>query len=193
MEILCKNEIYTTNVINTNDGYVALLPNDEYAEHIFLKEIKEELLKYDFQALMPPELKVKKSVIARRIDDLIYERSKEDIISELITNNGWIDEEIDVIKFPNSNTLKITFNQTVQARKCREKCLLAFNLSITPHDIKQETYIYITCCMKCYALESHTTSECRKGKEYKVCSKCSQDGNVCHECQEKEKTHKLQR
>lgn len=31
-----------------------------------------------------------------------------------------------------------------------QKSLLAFNLSIPPHYIKQETYIPILCCMKCY-------------------------------------------
>ncbi len=38
--------------------------------------------------------------------------------------------------------------------------------------------------MKCYALESHSTNECPKSKEFKICSECSAQGHVRHQCQE---------
>ncbi len=61
-------------------------------------------------------------------------------ITELQKQNPWIGEEIvDIYKFPKSPTLKITFSQTTLALKCTEKGLKAFNISIPPNEIKQET------------------------------------------------------
>ena len=106
---------------------------------------------------MPPELKVKKSVIITRVDDLIYDCWKEEeIADELIRKNEWIGDKVDsVFKFPNSSTIKVTFAQSSHAKKSTKRGLLAFNLSIPPSDIKQETFIPIKSCMKCYTLEHH--------------------------------------
>ena len=188
LEILCKNEIHVTKVIDAHDGYAVLLLNEAHAEHVFIKKVKEELQQNDFSSLMPPDLKVKKSVIASRLDDLIYERSEEEIFNELSSQNQWIGDDLDsIFKFPNSNTIKITFTQTSQAKKCTEKGLLAFNLSIPPNDVKLETYIHITCCMRCYALEKHNTRDCSKDRNYKICSECSQEGHFWYNCKEKDK------
>ncbi|RUM28021.1 MAG: hypothetical protein DSY42_09145 [Aquifex sp.] len=133
---------------------------------------------------MPPELKVKKSVILPRVDDIIYEKHIIDIGEELQKQNPWIGEEIvDIYKFPKSPTLKITFSQTTLALKCTEKGIKAFSISVPPHEIKQETYVPIKCCMKCYSLETHFTSECPMPREYKICSECSEEGHVWHQCQ----------
>ena len=67
---------------------------------------------------MPPELKRKKSIIITRVDDIIYDRSIDEIADELANENTLIGEEIDSIyKFPSSNTIKVTFNSTVIAKK----------------------------------------------------------------------------
>ena len=188
LEILCSNEVQVTKVFTTTDEFAILLLNEDNADTIFTKKVKSELAANDFQPLLPPELKVKKSVLVTRLDDLVYERDEEAIVDELIKHNTWIGDDIDTIyKFPNSQTIKITFTQTATAKKCTEKGLLAFNISIAPHTIKQETYISIRCCMKCYCLEEHTTRECPKPKDYKICSECSSIGHLWHQCKEEQK------
>ncbi len=134
---------------------------------------------------MPPELRVKKSVIIPRVDDLIYDRDTVDIGEELQNHNSSIGEEIgSIFKFPKSPTIKITFSQTILAQKCTERGLKAFSINISPHEIKLETYIAIKCCMKCYDLESRHTNECLKHNELKICSECSGEGHVWQQCQE---------
>ncbi len=85
----------------------------------------------------------------------------------------WIGDELDsVYKFPNSNTIKVTFTQSTLAKRCTEVGLKVFGISIQTFEIKLETYIHIQCCMKCYELETHITRDCPKGREYKVFSEC---------------------
>lgn len=158
--------------------------DENEADRIFNRDIQKELEKQDFTPVIPQQLKVKKSVIINRLSDIIYDRDVEEIEDELLLKNDWLGDEIDAIyKFPRSNTIKITFNQTSTAKKCSEKGLLAIHLSIPPSDIKQEEYIHITCCTKCYMLEDHQTRNCPKDQDFKICSECSEHNHVWHQCQ----------
>ncbi len=179
LEILFSHEIHISRCFVGTDGF-AVLPNSESdSEKIFKREIKDELDQDGFSPLMPADLRVKKSVILARVDNVIYDWGEEEIGNELVLKNSWIGDDLDsVYKFPNSSTIKITFSQTSLARKCTEIGLHVFNISIPPHEIKQETFIPIKCCMKCYCLEEHNTRDCPKGKEYKLCSECSNEGHL---------------
>ena len=187
LEILCRNQIEITNAPPTNDGYIVFLRYEEQADNIFSTDVKKALTDNDFQPILPPELKVKKSVIASNLDDEIYDNSEDEIKEELIAQNHWLDDIDSVYKFPKSNTIKITFTQTALARKSIESGLLAFSLSIAQHQIRQETFIPIKCCFKCYQLEDHLTKNCNKDKNYKICSECGLEGHVWHQCREKKK------
>lgn len=185
LEILCRNQVEISRIITSNDGFVVLTVNELSADAIFYHDIKQELMSQDFSPVMPPEMKAKKSIIIPRVDDVIYEKNVVDIGEELTRENTWIGgiQEIeDVYKFPNSPTLKVTFLQTTIAKKCTEKGLKAYKISIPPHEIKLETYIPIKCCMRCYTLEDHFTNECPEGKDYKICSECTSEEHVWHQC-----------
>ncbi len=180
LEIMCTKEIHVTKIFNTNDGFALLLISEDNAEKIFTKELKDSLDKEGFYPL-----KVKKSIIVTRVEDLIYDRYEDEIAEELKLKNLWIGDEIDsVFKFPNSSTIKIIFTQTNLAKKSIEKGLLAFNLNIPPSDIKQETFIQIKTCMKYYRIEDHSTRDCPKDVSFRICSECSKEGHVWHQCKE---------
>ncbi len=185
LEILSTKQVEISGFIPIHDGFVALTLNEHHADCIFNNETKRELETHGFSPIMPPQLKVKKSVILTRVDEIIYEKHIVDIGEELQKCNPWIGEDniVDIFKFPKSSTIKITFSQTLLAEKCIDHGLKAFNISVPSYEIKQETYIQIKCCLKCYALEDHFTNECKVPKEYKVCSECSEEGHVWHQCQ----------
>ncbi len=125
---------------------------------------------------MPPELKTKKSIIITRVDDAIDEYGENQMKEEFKDKNTWIGDDLDsIFRFPDSNTIKLTFTKTQLAKKCTEVGLKAFGISIPCHDIRQETYIPIKCCLKCYSLEDHTR-ECPKGPEYKLCIQATING-----------------
>lgn len=66
----------------------------------------------------PPELKSKKSIIIKKVDEVIYDRSTDEIADEVALLNSWIGDEIDtVFKFPNSLIIKEIVNQTSIAKK----------------------------------------------------------------------------
>ncbi len=110
LEVLCSKRIHVTKIFNTQDGFPVLLLDEEHADYIFTREIKGGLHLNDFQPLMAPELKVKKSGVITRLDEHIYNRNKDDILNEILAKNTWIGDEIDSIcKFPNSPTIQLTF------------------------------------------------------------------------------------
>ena len=118
IEILSRRDIEISRIFNTHDGFAVLTVNEHHADSIFDQETKAELSQNDFNPVMPPDLKAKKSVIIPRVDDLIYEWSNVDIGEELKRQNSWIGEELEAVyKFPNSPTIKLTFTQTKLAKK----------------------------------------------------------------------------
>ncbi len=189
LEVLCSKEVHVTKVFDAKDGYALILHNEEHVDKIFTTEIKEALARESFTPLLPPEQKVKRTIIVTRVDDVIYkEHDAVDIGENMENNNAWMEGGIEqVFKFPNSQTLKITFTQAQLARKCIEDGFLAYNLKMSPYDIRQETFIPVQCCMRCFQLEDHNTRECRKSKEFKLCSECAEEGHLWHQCKEEVK------
>ncbi len=188
LEILFSHDVETYRVFPANDGFTVVTADEENGDKIFTNEVKSKLVDEGFNPIMPHELKIKKSVIVTRVDDAVYERGENDIIREFKDKNIWVGDDLDSIyKFPNSNTIKLTFTKTQTAKKCTDTGIKGFGISIPHFDIRQETYIPILCCLKCYELEDHTTRECPKGHNYKMCSECSSSEHLWHECKAKEK------
>ncbi len=180
LEILSSNDIEISRIFTTRDSFVVLTVHENDTDNLFASAIGDVLERNDFLPILPPELRAKKSVIIPRVDDVIFERNVVDLGKELASKNNWITlEDIEnIYKFPNSPTIKITFFSSLIAKKCTEKGLKAFKISIPATEIKLETYIPIQCCMRCYTLESHYTNECLKSKDYKLCSECGTEGHL---------------
>lgn len=48
------------------------------------------------------------------MDNHIYMNNEENIIQELVNKKEWIESMTQLVKFPKSNTLKITFDETAK-------------------------------------------------------------------------------
>ncbi len=188
LEILASNEVYVTKILQTEEGFVVLSQSDEDTDKIFNIQCANQLTNDGFTAFMPPELKAKRSVILFRVDDIIYNKDEQDIKEEIHGNNYWAASEVETIfKFPKSNTLKVTFHQTRLAQKAKDTGLLLYNLKIPSHNIKQEEYVFIITCMRCYAIEEHTTNNCPEGKDYIICSECCSTNHIWRNCNSESK------
>ncbi len=77
-----------------------------------------------------------------------------------------------------TTVLKIIFLETPPAQKCLETGLEMFNLRIPCHNIKQEEYIPIQTCMRCYKIADHNTSDCAKDIDYKIRFEGEAQGHV---------------
>ena len=121
MEILCSNEVHVTRVFPAKDGFTVIALNEDHGDKIFSRAVKS-ILEEGYNPLMPAELKVKKSVILTRVDEVIYEKDIDEIAEELMAKNSWIEDELDLAyKFPNSNTIKLTFKQASLAKNAQKQ------------------------------------------------------------------------
>lgn len=155
---------------------------DSELDKLFNNKTDAELQKQKFYPVIPPQLRANRSVLLFSVDNHIFQNSEEEIKQEIIKSNEWTGTSISVFKYPKGNTLKITFAETAQARKSQEAGLLLFSMKIIKFTIKQDVFYNIITCLKCYALETHYTSQYPKDKSFKISSECSQIGHTWREC-----------
>lgn len=146
LEILSINNIYVVKIITVPDEFVILIDSDSELDKVFDDIIDKALEDNGFRAQIPSQLKANRSIIALRVDNHIYQNTEEDIIEEICNKNAWVENISQVLKFPNSNTLKITFDETSIALTAREAGLLLFSMRIPKHDIQQHKFYNILTC-----------------------------------------------
>lgn len=95
IEILYSNEVHITRVFTAHDGFTVLTLNEDYADRIFSRHVKNRLEEDGFNPLIPVELKVKKSVLD--------EWGQDEITEELKLKTPGL--EMHLIPFINSKTL----------------------------------------------------------------------------------------
>ncbi len=141
--------------------------------------------KKKFSSVLPPEPRSKRTVLIFNVGEHIFNHTEEDIKEEINRRNEWLDQGIDnLLKFKNKNISKIQFKQSLIAKRTIENGILAYNMSIPAYNIKQEEYINIKTCRRCYKINTHYTTECPEGKTYKICSECGNNGHEWRECKE---------
>ncbi len=95
-----------------------LTRNDDEIDKIFQDKIVQDLKKNDFQPVLPPELKAKRTAIIFNTDDFIYNHTEKEMEDELLANNAWMNEGIDnIFKIPRTKIMKITFKEAAAAKK----------------------------------------------------------------------------
>lgn len=171
-------------VIPTNDALIILTADEANADKIFTVGCTQDLQAKEYEPVLPPQLRARKSIILRNVDGIIYDNNEADIQQEIINNNCFIKEgDVEKIyKFPRSHNIKVTFKQVAQAEKASETGLKLFYLSIPHHQIEQEQFTPIITCYRCYAVEDHVAKDCPKPKEYKVCSLCASTEHTHRDC-----------
>lgn len=181
-----KFNVPFTRIINTNEGFKVVCRNEQDADKILSKPAKVELQKIGLTVITPPETKARRSIIIKQLDQIIGSNSPEDIKLEIERENAWLKIE-EVVKIKNyTHILKLRLEEISMVQKARQQGILAYNMSISPNQIEQETYIHITTCFKCYQMEEHLTKDCPY-PELKICSECSEMGHTFRECRNNEK------
>lgn len=132
--------------------------------------------------LMPPELKAKRSVFVRKVDEVVGKQNAEDIKEEIERQNSWlkVDEVIKIKDY--THVFKLTCEDTHMADRIKQQGFLAFNVLITPEQIKQEIYTNLLTCFNCYTFEKHPTKDC-PNKNNNYCSTCGQDDHTFRDCE----------
>lgn len=188
VSILGTSGIYVTRIITVDDGFIVLTKDDKDTDTLFQRETIVKLNEKQFSPTVPVDIKAKKTILCFNVDSFIYENHEDDIKREIMAKNQWCEENIEqVIKFPNKNIIKIIYTQTQLAVKATQSGIVAFNISIPPQQIKQEKFVPILTCMKCYKIDDHTTKNCNENNNYIICSECSEEGHTWKECRSENK------
>lgn len=183
----CKFNVPFTRIFSTSEGYKVICRNEQDADKILSKEAKEELQKIGLIVITPPETKARRSIIIRRLDQIIGSNSPEDIKHELEKENEWLKIE-EVVKIKNyTHILKIRLEETTMVQKAQQQGILAYNMAISPNQIEKENYYHILTCFNCYQLEEHLTKDCPY-TDQKICSECSETGHTFKDCRNTEKS-----
>ena len=163
------------------DGFLVWCNSDADTDKLFSVTCMEALKRLYCEPLLPPEVKARRTVILRHVDESILDRSSNDIIVEVQQRNKWL-SLVDLYIFPNSPTIKLVCSTNEMAIKALNSGVLIFNLSIPAANIVQEEFVSLISCYRCYAIEDHQASSCTKPKEFKACSVCAMSGHTYREC-----------
>ena len=182
LEILAINDVDVTKLVPTFEGFWAVLSTESELDKIFNNKTDKFLQQNNFYPQVPPELNANRSVLLFRVDNHIYHNTESEIKEEIEKKNEWVGDLIKVHKFPEANIIKISFDETNKALKAMESGLKMFFMKVPQHEIKQDKYLNIMTCYRCYAMEDHSTAQCSKDKSYKICSECSATDHSWRDC-----------
>lgn len=179
---ICEsNSIRVRSVSLSADGFILKCDSSSSADRLFDESVIVSLASLNFEPVMPHSLKANRSIIIKAVDDEVYSNELSDIEDEIIRCNPWIKLK-EVLKFPNSQTIKLVFSTLEIADKCLLDGLFLFHLYISPSFIIRDSFHFIGTCYRCYAMDDHKAANCKKADTWKICSICSSCEHVWKDC-----------
>jgi len=181
LKLLKDLDLQPTNIIPRNNSFLVIFKHNFNQDVLFSQHTIAKLRELDCSLVEPPSLRARRTILVFRVDPYVYDEDPEDIRRDIESSNAHSEIE-EIVKFPNSRTLKIIFTSEKAARLAAERGLIAFYLLIPPEDIENEIYIDIKMCLKCYKINEHSTTECDRPGDYIVCSLCSSHEHKHRQC-----------
>jgi len=145
-------------------------------------ETISQLQNVSARPVMPPNIRVNRSLLLFKLDDMIFANSCEEIKSEIENKNQWC-KLLDVFKFKKTKGIKVVFSSSIMAEKAADRGLHMFRLHVPGHVMRKDSFRSVTTCYVCYELNSHISTECpKKSSGYKICSNCSSLDHTWKSC-----------
>ena len=132
--IHCEKVNVSKTYSNKYNELFMLCNSSDDLDTLFSSGCISELEAVGCKPILPPDLKVKRSLILRRCDDQILNQREEDIKSELEKQNDCVKLQ-EIFKYNSSKNIKLTFECQHMASQVLTKGLLLFNLSHPEHNI----------------------------------------------------------
>ena len=158
-------------------------------ERLFSAEGKKILDELKLTPIVPPKIRAQRTVILKKVNEIISTYEEEEIKNEILQSRNqseWMKIE-KVTKFGTKSTLiKIEFSDVSMADRALRDGVVMFHLLHPSVYCEREFFHEILTCMRCYEVESHRSGHCPKGRDYKICSECSQEGHRFDKCPNKQ-------
>lgn len=173
-----------SRIIPTGDTFVVVCLTEEDVDKLIATSAVTTLHNNQFDVIIPPFLKAKKTVIAKRLDrDITTTFSDEELKQDIEERNAWAKVE-EVIKFTNMpNMLKVRFTDIKMARKATDNGLCIDKYHLSADQVEMEDFVQLTPCWACYKYD-HSIKDCPE-KQIKKCSECAATGHTFRECNNK--------
>ena len=163
-----------TNLYQHPNGYQAATDRDDTIEKLLTKKAIDEFRKINLTPVLPPDVRAKRTIFARRLDPYVTQHDNNAIKKELTERNDDLHIR-DVFKISKS-VIKITCDDIQTAQRLTTNGFKAFNTRTPPQQCEEEAFTPLLTCFKCYATEDHQTKDCKQ--DYDICSECGQTGHT---------------
>ena len=183
MDLFSTFNIKVNDVFAKENSFTTICSSADDADNLCSVEVINVLLQAGMTPIPSPELKARRSVIAKKVSTEILDSTEAIIKEEFYRANDWAGNHIETIsKFQNLPFLKITFDSIDIRNKCKKLGLNFRHLHIPDHQFEYERFKEIKYCYRCYAMNSHLANKCNRPHNYKICSKCSSSDNIWRNC-----------
>jgi len=179
--ICSDHKVKVVKIISNNKYFLVICLSTSEADKLFDDGLFLLFTSDGFEPTMPNELKSKRTILFRRLDASIYSSSVEEIIDSIVCKNNGISIRY-LSKFKSSPGMKVTFYNTDMASRIMRDGVFVLDLFIPPFDMKEDEYVNIKTCLKCYVHEHHTTRQCPKDPNFVICSLCSSTEHGWRDC-----------
>lgn len=176
---LFEHGVKFSRLIEDNEAYIVVCHSDDDVDLSISTEIINKLKKDNFEVVVPPPLRARKSIIIRRLDHEITAFGNDEIKAEIEDKNIWakVDE---VVKMKNiAHMMKVRFRDIAMARKAIGSGLCLFGYHLSTSQIEQEEFYSITPCWRCYKYD-HNFRDCTVTEVR--CSECAESGHMFRDC-----------
>ena len=187
MNLLNYFNIKVNDVFAKEKSFTTICSTADDADNLCSVEVINVLLQAGMTPIPSPELKARRSVIAKNVSSEILNSPEEVIKEEFHRANDSVKSQMlnhikTINKFQNFPFLKITFDSINISNNCLKLGLNFRHLHIPDHQFENERFKEIKYCYRCYAMNSQLANKCSKPPDYKICSKCSSTDNIWSNC-----------
>ena len=169
-----------TRINDTHNGFYAYTDQQQHIDKLLTPASFQSLRTINLEPSIPPELRAKRTVFVRQLDQSVGSRPTDELQAELERNHPWLQVR-EVLKIKHfTHLIKLQLQDTAMADRILTEGLLLFNTRISPHQCALEKFTHILICYKCYKFNSHITKDCTSTKI--VCSECSEEGHIHTQC-----------
>ena len=180
-ELLTTLKVALLGLKTVASGYNALLEKKEDADTLLSDRGINLLNTLNLTVKVPPEIRAKRSLFVRQVDQSIGQRPPNEIKDEILRNHTWIKRcEITKIK-EYTHIFKLECGSVVEADRVLSDGLICFYIRISPNQIQREEYINLLMCFNCYQYEDHSSANCQHNN-IQWCSECGAKDHTYKEC-----------
>lgn len=182
-EMLGDADIRPHRIHEANKAYFAIV-NQEEIDQILRQDIRHKLKQKGFDVNEPLEYNANRTIIIKRLDNIIDEYTDDEIIQSLESQNSDLTVE-SLYRFKTTaKIIKVMLQSHARVQKALTEGIYLLHQRVKPNQIEKEIYIKLTPCTNCYRYE-HTTNNCNEN-QLTLCAFCGQNDHKQKDCKSKD-------